>query len=70
METLQTIVQQGTARKPFTLLVLVALRFYLAHSLLSFIKAVLKATSKELKRHPSFNLLERVMTRGLQKVPI
>jgi len=70
METLQMIVQQGTARKPLTLLALVASRFYLARSLLSFINAVLNATSNELKRHLSFNLLERVMIRGSQKVPI
>jgi hypothetical protein len=69
METLQTIVQQGIARKPLSLLALVASRFYLTRFLLSFID-VLSATSKELKRHLSFNLLERVMTRGLQKVPI
>jgi hypothetical protein len=70
METIQTIVQQATARKPLTLLALVASRFYLARLLLSFIDAVLNATSKELKRHLSFNLLERVMTRGFQKLLI
>ena len=69
METIQTIVQQGTARKPLTLLALVASRVYLAQSLLSCTN-VLSAMSKELKRHLSFNLLERVMIRGFQKVPI
>ena len=70
METLLTIVQQGNARKPLTFLTLVAPRFYLVRLLLSFINAVLSATSKELKRHLSFNLLERIMIRGFQKVPI
>jgi len=70
METLLTIVQQGTARKPLTFLTLVAPCFYLVRLLLSFINAVLSATSKELKRHLSFNLLERIMIRGFQKVPI
>ena len=69
METIPTIVQQGTARKPLTLLALLASRFYLARFLLSCTN-VLSATSKELKRHLSFNLLERVMIRGFQKVPI
>jgi hypothetical protein len=64
------IVQQGIAHKPFTSLVLRASCFYLARFLLSFINVVLNATSKQLKRHPSFNLLERVMIRGFQKVPI
>jgi hypothetical protein len=70
METLQMIVQQGTARKPLTLLALVASRFYLAQSLLSFINTVLNATSKEPKRYLNFKLLERVIMRRLQKVPI
>ena len=43
--------------------------FILARFLLSCTN-VLSATSKELKRHLSFNLLERVMIRGFQKVPI
>jgi hypothetical protein len=64
------IVQQGTARKPLTLLALVASRFYLAQSLLSLINTVLNATSKEPKRHLNFKLLERVIMRRLQKVPI
>ena len=70
METIPTDrASKVTARKPLTLLALLASRFYLARFLLSFTN-VLSATSKELKRHLSFNLLERVMIRGFQKVPI
>jgi len=69
--TLHMVVEQGAARKPLTPLAVPAFRFYLVRSLLSFINAVLNATSKELKRrHLSFNLLERVMRRGFQKPPI
>jgi hypothetical protein len=64
------VVEQGTARKPLTPLAVPASCFYLGWSLLCFINAVLNATSKELKRHLSFNLLERVMRRGFQKLPI
>ena len=64
-----TIVQQGIARKPLTLLALVASRLYPTRFLLSFIN-VLSAASNELKRHLSFNILEREMRRGFQKLPI
>jgi hypothetical protein len=63
------VVEQGTARKPLIPLALPAFCFYLVRSLLGFINAVLSATSNELRRH-SFNLLERVMRRGFQKLPI
>jgi len=63
------VVEQGTARKPLTPLAVPASRFYLARSLLCFINALLSATSKELRQH-SFNLLERVMRVGFQKLPI
>ena len=69
MDTIPTIIQQGTARKPLTLFALLASRFYLARFLLSCTN-VLSAISKELKRHLSFNLLERVMIRGFLKLPI
>ena len=64
------IVQQGTARKALAPFAVLASDFYLARSLLSFIDAILNATRKELKRHLSFNLLETVVRRGFQKLPI
>jgi hypothetical protein len=70
METLHMIVQQGYCPHASDHPVLLASRFYLARASLSFINAVLNATSKELKRHPSFNLLEEVMVRRLLKLPI
>jgi hypothetical protein len=64
-------VEERTARELYFPRAVPAFRFYLVRSLLSFINAVLNATSKELKRrHLSFNLLERVMRRGFQKLPI
>ena len=69
METLQTIVQQGSASNSRTHC-LVASRFSLARFLLLFIDAALNATNKELKRHLSFNLLEKVMVRRLLNLPI
>ena len=70
MELLHTIVQQGKAPNPLTPLALLASRFYPAWTLLRLLKAVLIATSRELKRHPSFKLLASTMIRGLQKIPI
>lgn len=66
METLQMIVQRGTARKPLTL----PWSFYVARSLLSFINAVLNATSKELKTAPKFQPFGESHDRGFQKVPL
>ena len=64
-------VEERTARELLFPRAVPPFRFYLVRSLLSFINAVLNATSKELKRrHLSFNLLERVMRRGFQKLPI
>lgn len=64
-------VKQRTARELLFPRAVPAFRFYLVRSLLFFINSVLNATSKELKRrHLSFNLLERVMRRGFQKLPI
>lgn len=70
VETLDIIVEQGTARKPLTPVALQVSFFYLARSLLSFINVVLNATSKQLKRHLTFNLSERAMIMRFQKVPI
>ena len=64
------VVEQDTGRKRLTFLAIPASRFYLARSLLSLINAVTNATSKEVKRHLSLNLLERVMIKGFQKLPI
>jgi hypothetical protein len=69
METLQMSVQQGSASNS-RIHCLVASRFSLARFLLFFIDAALDATSKELKRHPSFNLLEEVMVRRILHLPI
>lgn len=56
MESLQMIVQQGTARKPLTRVAPVASRFILALArfLSSSIKAALNV-SRELKRHLSLS---------------
>jgi hypothetical protein len=70
MEPLHTVVQQGRAHKPLTPLALLASHFYLGRTLLDLINAVLIATSKTLKQPLSFNLLERVIIRGFQIVPI
>ena len=70
METLQTIVRQVIARKPLPPMPWWLLAFMWPWSLLCFINAVLSATSNELKQHLSFNLLDRVMISGFQKLPM
>jgi len=70
METLQTIVQQGTAHKPLIPRPWWLLAFMWPWPLLYFINAVLSVTSNELKRHLRFKLLERVMIREFQKLPM
>lgn len=64
------VVEQDTARKHLTLLAIPASCFCFARSLLSFINSVRNATTKQLKRHLPFNLWERLMIRGFQRVPI
>ena len=68
METIPTIVQQGTARKPLTLFALLASRFYLAGFFV--LHNVLSAMSKALKRHQVSTFWRRVMVRRFLKLPI